>query len=190
MLFAQINEHGNNVLAVTAPANVKNYFSTEERINRLIVKTTPIKYKKPKKIVSTLPKKFQLSFMGDLGSKYGQRIDPFTGELKRHNGIDIKAPRGTPIYAPAPGIVTFAGWQRGYGNVVYIDHQNGYVTLFAHNKKNMVITGMHVTQLTKIGTVGSTGRATGPHIHLEVAHNGKRINPMTLRPTFLASREF
>lgn len=117
------------------------------------------------------------TFTGDMSSRYGMRRHPHTGKLKHHRGMDIRAPRGTPIFAPARGVVTFSGWKNGYGNVVTIDHQNGYVTLIAHNHRNFVRLGEEVDRSTKIATVGATGRATGPHMHIEVTLNGRQVNP-------------
>lgn len=117
------------------------------------------------------------SFAGDVSSGYGTRRHPITGRLKKHRGIDIRMPRNTPIYAPANGVILFSGWRRGFGNVIEIDHGNGYVTLIAHNTKNFVKAGQTVTRSTLIGTVGATGWATGPHMHVELSLNGKLIDP-------------
>lgn len=135
-------------------------------------------------VLTTTPEEEQIPaeefipvFTGDMSSRYGTRRHPYTGKLKHHRGIDIRAPRGTPIYSPARGVVVFSGWKNGYGNVVCIDHQNGYVTLIAHNHRNFVRVGQEVDRTTKIATVGATGRATGPHMHIEVTLNGRQVNP-------------
>lgn len=115
---------------------------------------------------------------GVLTSAYGSRVHPVSGKRKLHKGIDIGLPMGTPIYAPADGNVIFSGWKRGYGYVIQIDHNNGYVTLFAHNKINLVRIGDKVTTATLIAKVGASGVATGPHIHFEIVFHGKQVNPI------------
>ena len=113
-----------------------------------------------------------------ISSGFGIRKHPISGKIKPHRGIDLPFPMGTPILAPASGIVIFAGWKNGFGNVVEIDHGNGYETLFAHNSINLVHTGEYVTITTTIARVGATGWATGPHIHFEVHFNGNILNPL------------
>lgn len=117
-------------------------------------------------------------FFGKISSSFGTRKHPVSGKIKKHKGIDIPKPKMTPIYAPADGIVIFSGWRRGYGNVIEIDHQNGYTTLMAHNHKNLVTVGEVVFRYTMIGYVGATGVATGPHMHVEVRLNSELINPI------------
>lgn len=113
-----------------------------------------------------------------ISSGFGVRRHPLSGRLRNHNGIDLPFPSGTPIMAPANGQVLFAGWKNGFGNVIQIDHGNGYTTLFAHNSINLVRAGDNVTVSTTIARVGSTGWATGPHIHLEIRFNGELVNPL------------
>lgn len=115
-----------------------------------------------------------------LSSGYGIRIDPFEKTPKYHHGIDIAVPDGTDIRPVRPGTVTFSGEQKGYGNVVAIDHGDGYVTLYAHNKKNLVQIGDRVETSTVIAKAGSTGRATGPHVHFEIRFRGERVDPSGL----------
>jgi murein DD-endopeptidase MepM/ murein hydrolase activator NlpD len=112
-----------------------------------------------------------------ISSGYGTRRDPFTGELKFHSGIDISAPEGTEIHAAAQGTVVFSGEQRGYGNVVILDHGNGYLTKYAHNQENLVKEGEKIDYGSVIARAGSTGRSTGSHVHFEVLHNGQAVNP-------------
>lgn len=109
---------------------------------------------------------------GRFTSGYGRRWG------RNHNGIDIAANPGTPIYAPAMGIVTFSDVRSGYGNYIMIDHGDGYVTTYAHLTTSYVNEGDCVKAGDLIGTIGSTGRVTGPHLHFEILHNGKYVDPM------------
>ena len=110
-------------------------------------------------------------------SPFGMRIDPFTGELSFHPGIDFAGTEGEPVEAVAPGVVTWAGPRGGYGNMIEIDDGNGYATRYGHNEKILVHLGQVVKKGEEISLMGSTGRSTGPHVHLEVLYNGKQINP-------------
>jgi len=114
---------------------------------------------------------------GYISSLYGYRSDPFTGKKAFHKGVDIPSAKGTPIYALAAGMVTYAGKKNGFGNIVEIDHGNGYSTLYAHISKIMVSTGDRIDQDQVIAQIGSTGRSTGPHLHLEMFKDGRRFNP-------------
>jgi len=114
---------------------------------------------------------------GWYSSNYGWRIDPFTGQRAFHEGIDVMAEVGTPIYAAAGGVVIFAGKHPQYGNMVEIDHGNGLVTRYAHASKLLVKVGDLVVRGVQIAKVGKTGRATGAHLHFEVRQNGRSVNP-------------
>ncbi len=111
-------------------------------------------------------------------SGYGYRIDPIYKTRRFHNGMDFSAPIGTPIYATGNGKVTFAGWKAGYGNVVKIDHGHNYETLYAHCDKLLVRKNQQVVRGEKIALVGNTGKSTGPHLHYEVIHKGRHVNPV------------
>jgi murein DD-endopeptidase MepM/ murein hydrolase activator NlpD len=110
---------------------------------------------------------------------------PLTGTItsrfgggRRHTGLDIAAPRNTPVLAAADGEVTYSGnGLRGYGNLVVIDHGKGVVTLYAHNNRNLVRKGERVRRGDRIARVGSTGHSTGPHVHFEVLIDGQRVDP-------------
>ncbi|MFC4729346.1 peptidoglycan DD-metalloendopeptidase family protein [Coralloluteibacterium thermophilus] len=115
---------------------------------------------------------------GYISSGFGRRNDPFGGGRAHHLGIDFASPGGSDVLAVAEGVVSFAGWRTGYGNVVEIDHGNGYKTLYGHNRSNSVKAGDLVRVGDVIAKVGSTGRSTGNHVHLEVHHNGRPVNPL------------
>jgi murein DD-endopeptidase MepM/ murein hydrolase activator NlpD len=95
-----------------------------------------------------------------------------------HDGIDLAAPEGTPIRAAAGGVVLYAGTQRGYGNLVILRHEDGLITIYAHNQKNLVREGDRVRTGEEVGLVGRTGRATGPHCHFEVRQGTKPRDPL------------
>jgi murein DD-endopeptidase MepM/ murein hydrolase activator NlpD len=111
-------------------------------------------------------------------SGFGWRDDPIRHRRQFHAGTDIRAPRGTRVYVAGDGHVIFAGRQHGYGKVVYVDHGGGIVTRYAHLSRIEVDRGEDVTAATEIGRVGSTGRATGPHLHFEVRIDGRPVNPV------------
>ncbi|MBE1159320.1 M23 family metallopeptidase [Dyella acidiphila] len=110
-------------------------------------------------------------------SEFGDRQNPLGNGHAFHRGIDLAAPRGTPVHAVAAGTVVKAVRDRSYGNVVVIDHHNGYKTLYAHNDTLLVKTGQKVRSGQSIARVGSTGHATGPHLHFEIYRSGQRVNP-------------
>jgi len=117
---------------------------------------------------------------GWLSSSFGYRIDPFNGKKTFHSGIDFAAKEGTEVIAVADGIVSFIGERNGYGELIELDHGNGYVTRYAHNEKITVNTGDRVKKGEPIALVGSTGRSTGPHVHFEVLREGIKIDPYKL----------
>jgi len=114
---------------------------------------------------------------GWITSPYGYRRNPFTGAREFHEGVDIAAPIGTPIRAPANGVVTFAGRHGGYGKLIVIKHGYGFSTLYGHCGKVLVKPGERVKKGEIIAYVGSTGRSTAPHLHYEVRLRGVPINP-------------
>jgi murein DD-endopeptidase MepM/ murein hydrolase activator NlpD len=113
-------------------------------------------------------------------SGFGGRMHPIAKQFRMHNGVDYAAPTGTPIRTVGDGVVDFAGVQRGYGNVVEIKHAGGKSTVYAHMHSIAVRKGQSVSQGQNIGTVGSTGWSTGPHLHFEFRVNGVHHDPMTL----------
>jgi len=116
---------------------------------------------------------------GVITAGFGQRMDPFTGEGAFHTGVDIAAPVGTPIRAVADGILFHAGPDSSYGNEALIDHGYGLTTKYGHLSTLAVVVGQEVSRGQIIGTVGMTGRATGPHLHYEVLVGGTPVNPVT-----------
>ena len=121
-------------------------------------------------------------FGGWVSSPFGQRLDPFTGQPAVHQGLDFAGLDNSAILAAASGVVTRAGRQRGYGNLIEIDHGNGWVTRYGHNSYNLVTPGDYVKPGQTIALMGSTGRATGTHLHFEVLYRGHRQNPARLLP--------
>jgi len=112
-----------------------------------------------------------------VGSPFGVRGDPMNGDREFHTGLDLLAPYESPVYATAPGVVTFAGYRDDYGKIVEIDHGHGIATRYAHLHRFVVSVGEHVAARQQIGFLGSTGRATGPHVHYEVLVNGEPQDP-------------
>lgn len=117
----------------------------------------------------------------NMSSSYGDRINPISGNSQFHAGVDIAVPEGTPVFPAGNGKVVFAGAQRGYGNIVIVDHGNGYTTRYAHNSKLLVSEGEQINTRTVIAESGSTGNSTGPHLHFEVRKDGVPIDPTTVR---------
>jgi len=115
---------------------------------------------------------------GRYTSTMGTRSDPFTGAVSHHNGVDIKAAYNELVYSAAAGTVIMAGWNAGFGKCVKIDHHNGYVTLYGHLNSILVHQGQELKGFQVLGKVGSTGRATGPHLHFTIYYQGKAKNPL------------
>lgn len=116
---------------------------------------------------------------GWLSSPFGVRTDPFLGDERFHAGIDFAARAGTAVVAVASGVVTYSGPRYGYGTMVEIDHGEGVVTRYAHNRNNLVEVGDPVVKGASIAEVGSSGRSTGPHVHFELLRDGRAVDPAT-----------
>ncbi len=114
---------------------------------------------------------------GYISSVFGYRTDPFNGRMAMHEGIDFAGALGSDVMAVATGIVTMAGDSDGYGKLVEVNHGNGYVTRYGHNKTILVKLGDRVVKGQRLASMGSTGRSTGPHVHFEVLLNGRVVNP-------------
>jgi murein DD-endopeptidase MepM/ murein hydrolase activator NlpD len=128
----------------------------------------------------TSPDRLLVPTVGRVSSTFGPRVHPVTGRQGMHSGLDIAAPTGTPIAAAAGGTVTFAGVRGGYGNIVIIDHGDGRETRYAHADRMLVQAGQRVAAGEQVATVGATGTATGPHLHLEVRVDGNPVDPRPL----------
>lgn len=120
---------------------------------------------------------------GWLTDRFGKRRDPFSGKDAYHLGLDISADKGAPVFATADGVVQTAGWQGDFGNLVVVGHDFGLMTRYAHLSRIAVRAGATVKRGDVVGYVGSTGRATGTHLHYEVWANGRPINPLELLTT-------
>ena len=114
---------------------------------------------------------------GWLSSRFGKRNDPFTGKRAHHKGLDFAGKKGSDVVAVGDGVITWSGRRSGYGNLVEINHGNGYATRYGHNQRNLVKVGDTVKKGELIALMGSSGRSTGPHVHFEVLRNGKAVNP-------------
>ena len=114
---------------------------------------------------------------GRISSHYGLRLNPVTGQYSAHRGIDLAAPRGTPVLVQAPGKVTFAGWRGSFGRFVEIEHADGVITRYAHLNKISVATGDRVEGGDAIAQVGTSGRSTGPHLHYEILVDDDWVDP-------------
>ena len=112
-----------------------------------------------------------------ISSGFGYRHDPFTGGAAMHSGLDFRGPIGAPIHAAAKGTVSFVGQKSGYGNTVEVSHGNGLVTRYAHMSRFAAKPGQRVPAGAVIGAIGNTGRSTGPHLHFEVRHHDRALNP-------------
>jgi murein DD-endopeptidase MepM/ murein hydrolase activator NlpD len=115
---------------------------------------------------------------GWLSSYYGTRKDPFTGSPAHHKGIDFAGKQGAEVIATGSGIISWAGDRYGYGQLIEIDHGNGFKTRYGHNQKILVEVGEVVDKGQRIAQMGSSGRSTGPHVHYEILRSGKQINPL------------
>ncbi|MCF6327910.1 MAG: M23 family metallopeptidase [Devosiaceae bacterium] len=128
--------------------------------------------------LATAPIYYPLPQKGRISSPFGPRKDPFGNTRAFHSGIDYPAPRGTSITSVGAGTVLFAGINNGYGKFVEIDHGGGIITRYAHMSKILVRTGQQIGAGAPVGEVGSTGRSTGPHLHVEVRRDNVAVNPL------------
>jgi len=115
---------------------------------------------------------------GWMSSYFGRRTDPFTGKPANHKGVDFAGKAGAEVVAVADGVVTWSSNRYGYGQMIEINHGNGYSTRYAHNSENLVGVGQEVRKGQTVALMGDTGRATGPNLHFEVLHRGRAVNPV------------
>jgi len=116
---------------------------------------------------------------GYISSYFGERADPFDGREAFHKGVDFAGNLGSDVVAVAAGVVTWAGERSGYGKLIEINHGDGYATRYAHNERTLVAVGQTVKRGESIALMGSTGHSTGPHVHFEVLHNGRQVDPLS-----------
>lgn len=116
---------------------------------------------------------------GWMSSKFGRRTDPFTGRIAWHAGVDFAGKQGSDIVSVAAGVVTWSGERYGYGQMVEVNHGNGFSTRYAHCKKNLVKVGDIIKKGQVVALMGSSGRSTGPHVHFEVYKHGRAVDPST-----------
>ncbi|MCB1051324.1 MAG: M23 family metallopeptidase [Acidobacteria bacterium] len=133
-------------------------------------------YKQKSELLDSTPS--ILPARGWLSSGFSHRVDPFTRKRAFHSGLDISAPIGTPVYAPASGVVTVQGLQGGFGNTIVISHGNGLETRYGHLSRFNTAKGRKVKRGDLIGYVGNTGRSTGPHLHFEIHKDGQAVDPL------------
>jgi murein DD-endopeptidase MepM/ murein hydrolase activator NlpD len=126
-------------------------------------------------LTGALSSEMTLPVNGRISSTVGLRHDPIDGQLRFHNGVDIAVPNGTPVKPVAPGTVYFSGMRNGFGNMVTVVHDDGMITIYAHNSLNLVKEGERIGADTSIALSGSTGRSTGPHLHFEAWKDGNNL---------------
>lgn len=119
---------------------------------------------------------------GEIISNFGNRFHPILKRERHHDGIDIKAPKGFPVYATANGEIIFSGRMGGYGNTIKIKHNNNFETMYGHLKDILVEIGQNVQKGEKIGTIGNTGLTTMTHLHFEIRKDSVAIDPLKLIP--------
>jgi murein DD-endopeptidase MepM/ murein hydrolase activator NlpD len=143
--------------SMASVAQIRSYLAKEQNVYRSTPKGWPVE--------------------GRFTSNFGMRSHPQSGQNQFHSGVDISVPTGTPVKATADGVVSFAGWSKGNGNVVVLEHGHGFSTVYAHNNNLKVKTGQTVKAGGLIAASGNTGNSTGPHVHYEVWKNGQHVNP-------------
>ncbi len=184
-LFAPVKAENEKQGELTLQPSEKDYVSLVVRIDRA-VKETQLKEQSVIELWEGLSERQSLlnaipnikPARGWLTSNFGYRMNPFTGKNTMHAGLDIAASPGSPVYAPADGIVIFASYDESYGKLVSIDHGYGVTTRFAHNSQIYVHVGQRVNKWDVISAVGNTGRSTGPHLHYEVRINSIPVDPI------------
>jgi murein DD-endopeptidase MepM/ murein hydrolase activator NlpD len=178
----QITEESHGDIAVDTP---RNYSTLAIRIDQA-VRETQVREQSVLDLWEILAERQSLinatpsikPTRGWISSNFGRRISPQTGKPAVHNGLDLATSTGTPVYAPADGVVTFASFDESFGKLVTIDHGYGVMTRFGHNSQIFVHVGQRISRWDIISSVGSTGRSTGPHLHYEVRINNVPVDPL------------
>ncbi|MZR30939.1 M23 family metallopeptidase [Sneathiella litorea] len=167
---------GGPFLAVTPSANLldteQDYYAQTQKMEASLARWESLQ---------TLLNQLPLARPVDVGyitSSFGKRRDPMSKRTAFHSGVDIAGPKNSKVLATAPGVVTFAGRNGAYGNMVTIDHGRGFQTRYAHMKKVLVKNGQKIEYRTEIGVMGSTGRSTGRHVHYEIMYEGEHQDPV------------
>jgi murein DD-endopeptidase MepM/ murein hydrolase activator NlpD len=166
-----------------AEGNLDGEEATPSKSNKIVIPTDANKTVATNQSETKYEERPVIASSVKIGSSFGYRVDPFTGGARFHSGVDIKAAWGDPVGASQTGIVKFAGWHSGYGNLVIVDHGGGVTTHYAHLSSFAVAVGTKVGRGTIVGRAGSTGRSTSPHLHYEVRIDDNPVNP--LRPLAL-----
>lgn len=154
-------------------------FLPDARDRRVVQDIAMKKKKGPAQIVASL-KNFIWPLRGKITSGFGNRKDPLYGQRQFHCGIDISANVGTEVHAAADGRVIFSGWKTGYGNVVIVRHDGGYISVYAHNSKNVAVADGMIKRGELIAYSGMTGAVTGAHLHFEIRKYVNPLNPLRL----------
>ncbi len=181
--FGQKPALGGPVSGVPEPISVPDFISELQELANTVAdrgaKLTVMEglLRERKLIARMIPSGRPVS-KGWISSGYGYRRDPSSGKRTFHDGIDFAGVRQSDVIAVAAGVVVFSGRNAGYGKLVAIKHRQGYVTRYAHNAENLVEVGDKVAKGQAIALMGSTGRATGPHVHFEVLRKDRTINPI------------
>ncbi|MBD3179320.1 MAG: peptidoglycan DD-metalloendopeptidase family protein [Candidatus Latescibacteria bacterium] len=169
-----------------AEPSAQRFFSFEQDLDKL-VRQSKLQLKSYRKIVDLLEKEKKVRDCtpsvrplrgGFLSSRFGRRIDPFTGRICLHEGVDYCARAGVPVVCTANGYVTMSRKDGGFGLVVEVNHGNGFKTRYAHLSRALVKRGQHIKRNEVLGLVGNSGRSTGPHLHYEVVFRGVHRNPL------------
>jgi murein DD-endopeptidase MepM/ murein hydrolase activator NlpD len=182
--FAALNKMPDEIQGELALDKQRDYKTLAVRIDK-VIKDAQLREQSVLDLWETLSEKQSLMnaipnirpARGWITSRFGYRISPFSGKPTLHAGLDFAAAPGSPVYAPADGMVSFAGYDEGYGKMITIDHGYGYSTRYAHNAQIYVQVGQRISRWDIIASVGNTGRSTGPHLHYEVRLNGIPRDP-------------
>lgn len=175
----------------------KAYEKSEKIINRLDIESQSMsqlkdEFQKKEKMWAARPaiQPINNRDLTRLNTIFGMRLHPIFNYVRPHNGLDLTAPHGTPVYSSGDGYVTFARPNAGYGNVIFIHHGFGFETRYAHLSRYNVTEGETVKRGQLIGFVGNTGTSTNDHLHYEVMYNGNHVNPIHFLNTTLAQDEY